>query len=318
MKARLLATVALFVATIGVSQAQETAPVETTVPGSSNLPVNAPQGAVVRSLGGFYMWGQGGAWATNQQIRDQAPENVGNTPGSAQSPLSPDMPLPSASSQTTRGAVGYVMPGGTLSSAWGSNVRTEFGLSQTTANMPLAGSNGTSVYNGIALGGCSTCGGTSGYDATEMSAKAASDYKVGGVTLTPSITVFNSESTQNFNGGGVSSLGWRDTGAKVGLDSKMNLNKQLSLGIGGSYGVASREVSLSSADGGGGEASPYLANGEARVTYKPSDEFSLNGYAGLSNYDNRLPGVSSGGKVDYSAAGNAYYGAGATWRFGTK
>lgn len=321
MKFKLLATVAVFAASLVSAHAQqsiETNPVDVTAQ-PSELPVNAPSGAVVKSLGGFYMWGQGGAWDAMQQKPAEPNAETGANSPAAQRALSPDMPLPAASSATTRGAVGYVMPSGTLSPKFGSNVRTEFGLSQTTANMPLSGGAGAGVYNGIALGGCSTCSGISGYDATEMSAKAATDYKFDALTLTPSVTIFNSDSQQNFSGTGASALGWHDTGAKIGLNGKVDFNKQVSFGVGGSYGVASRSVSLSAANGGGAEsASPYLANGEAKVTYKPSDELSFNGYAGVANYDNKLPGVSGGGKVDYSSAGSTYYGAGATWHFGTK
>jgi hypothetical protein len=321
MKSKLLATVAIFLASLASLQAQET--METTPVDAAtkpaDLPVNVPSGAVLKSLGGFYMWGQGGAWDAMKDKPADPNAQSGQNSASTQQALTPDSPLPAASSATTRGAVGYIMPSGTLSPQFGSNVRTEFGLSQTTANMPLSGTAGAGIYNGIALGGCGTCSGISGYDATEMSAKAASDYTFDALTLTPSVTVFNSESQQNFSGGGASALGWRDTGAKVGLNGKYDVSKEVSFGLGGSYGRASRNVSLSSASGGGSEStSPYLANGEAKVTYKPSEELSLNGFAGLSNYDNKLPGVSTGGKVDYSPTSNTYYGGGATWHFGTK
>ncbi len=320
MKARLLATVALLAATAVPIQAQETVSVDSgTESKPSDLPVNAPSGAVVKSLGGFYMWGKGGAWdAMQQKPSDPNAENGANSPAS-QKTQTPDMPLPAASSASTRGAVGYILPDGTLSPQFGSNVRTELGLSQTTVNTPLSGGSAApTVYNGIALGGCATCGGTSGYDATEMSAKAASDYKFDTLTLTPSVTVFNSQSQQNFSGGAASTLGWRDTGAKVGLDLKLDLSKEVAIGVGGSYGRASRSVSLSAANGGGAEStSPNFSNGEAKITYKPSEDLSINGFAGLSNYG-KLPGVDGSGKVDYAPANNTYYGAGATWHFGTK
>ena len=317
MKARLLATIAVLLMPVTSLSAQEIESVPSDMTAKpADLPVNTPSGAVVKSLGGFYMWGQGGAWNALQQ--KPADPNAQNEAQGTQPPLTPDMPLPAASSATTRGAVGYIMPSGTFSPELGSNVRTEFGLSQTTASLPLSGGAGSIVYNGITLGGCATCSGISGYDAMEMSAKAASDYKFDALTLTPSVTVFNSESQQSFSGGPAGALGWRDTGAKVGLDGKIDVNQELSLGLGGSYGRASRSVSFSAPNGSGGETSPYLANGEAKITYKPAEDFSLSGYAGVANYDNRLPGVSAGGKVDYSSASSNYYGAGATWHFGTK
>jgi hypothetical protein len=321
MKARLLTTVFLSLASVVSLHAQETTietipQDETAKPGS--LPVNAPSGAVVKSLGGFYMWGQGGAWdSTQQKPSDTSATQATDAAQTQMQTPAPGLPLPGASTATTRGAIGYIMPSGTVSPQFGSNVRTEFGLSQTTASMPFSSGANPGVYNGVALGGCATCGGITGYDAKEMSAKAASDYKFDALTLTPSVTVFNSESQQSFNGGGASTLGWRDAGAKVGVDSKLDLNNEVAIGVGGSYGRASRSVSLSSIAG-SESTSPYLANGEAKLTYKPSEELSLNGFAGVSNYDNKLPGIAAGGKVDYAPASNTYYGAGATWHFGTK
>lgn len=319
MKTRLLATVAFLAVSVAPILAQETSPVDATT-ASPDLPVSAPRGAVVKSLGGFYMWGDGGAWTAMQQKPSDpnAAQDAATNPATPQ-PLSPDMPLPSASSATTRGAVGYIMPPGTFSPKLGSNVRAEFGLSQTTANLPLAGQSAPTVYNGIALGGCMTCSGTSGFDATEMNAKAASDYKFDALTLTPSVTVFNSQSQQNFTGAGSTALEWHDIGAKVGLESKVDLNDQFAIGVGGSYGRASRSVTMSADNtGANGSTSPYLANGEAKLTYKPAEDLSFNGFAGLSNYDNKVPGVAAAGKVDYAPASNVYYGAGATYRFGTK
>jgi hypothetical protein len=320
MKARLLTTIAVLLISGACASAQESQESIESVPSDmiakpADLPVNAPSGAVVKSLGGFYLWGQGGAWNAMQQkpADPNAPDRQQNSQAAT-----PDMPLPTASSATTRGAVGYVMPSGTFSPQLGSNVRAEFGLSQTTASLPLSGGAGSTVYNGITLGGCATCGGIAGYDSTEMNAKAASDYKFDALTLTPSVTIFNSQSQQSFSGSSDAALGWRDTGAKVGLDGKVDVNREVSLGLGGSYGRAARSVTFSAADSHDGETSPYLASGEAKITYKPAEELTLNGYAGVSNYDNRLPGISSGGKLDYSSASNTYYGAGATWRFGTK
>jgi hypothetical protein len=316
MKTKFLAAAALSAVLTSPTYAQEIeTPVTISVP-PTNLPINAPNGAVVKSVGNMYIWGQGGAWDTTLKADQNNTQNNGNTASNQlPAPLSPDMPLPSASSATTRGAVGYVLPSGSLSPELGSNVRTEFGASQTTANMPLTTGGAPLVYNGIALGGCSTCGSSSSnYSAQEVSAKAASDYKFDALTLTPSVTVFNSESHQDFSSGS-NSLAWRDTGAKVGVDGKVDLNQQFSMGVGGSYGRAQRSVTASVGDA---ETSPYLANGEAKITYKPTEDLSLNGFAGLNNYDNKVPGVGTTGKVDYAPASNMYYGAGATWRFGTK
>jgi hypothetical protein len=319
MTSKILATVACFALSAVPALAQE---VDTPIaPPPANLPINPPPGAVVKSLGNLYIWGDGGAWAAQQKTQDpNTSQEASKTLGPDQMPLSPDMPLPTASSATTRGAIGYVLPSGTLSPKLGSNVRTEFGMSQTIANTPLTGGSGPLVYNGVALGSCSTCNSASAdYDATELSAKAASDYKFDALTLTPSVTVFNSQSHQNFSGANATALEWRDIGAKAGVNAKIDLSKQVAFGVGGSYGRAMRDVSGSFDNAGlGGSTTPYLANGEAKLTYKAAEELSFNGYAGLSNYDNKVPGVASAGRVDYAPASNVYYGAGATYHFGTK
>jgi hypothetical protein len=202
-------------------------------------------------------------------------------------------------------------------------VRAEFGASETTANLPQAtGAGNPLVYNGVALGGCSSCSAAStDYSSRRLSATAASDYKVNNVTLTPSVTLFNGRTHQNFSGNsGSPALDWNDIGAKIGVEAKLDVNDQFAIGVGGSYGMAHRSVTVSGdADSAADTAIPHLANGEAKLTYKPADELSFNGYAGIGNYDNKVPGVASAaGSIDYSPATNVYYGAGATYRFGTK
>lgn len=291
---------------------------------AKDLPINAPPNAVVKSSGGLYVWGDGGPWALSQQ--QKAAGASGDQKAAETPPLSQtasEVPLPTASVATTRGAVGYVLPSGALAPKWGSNVRAEFGASETTANLPQAtGAGNPLVYNGVALGGCSACNAAStDYSSRQLSAKAASDYKFDNLTLTPSVTLFNGRSHQNFSGNsGSPALEWNDIGAKVGVEAKLDLNDQLAIGVGGSYGVAQRSVTVSGDTTAGADtAIPHLANGEAKLTYKPAEEFSFNGYAGVGNYDNKVPGVANAaGSIDYSPATNVYYGAGATYRFGTK
>jgi len=124
---------------------------------AEDLPVSPPPGAVSKSSGGLYIWGDG-PWSkpANQNTGDENPEQSvqRNAPPS-------DVPLNSASTEVQRGAIGYVFPKGTFSERWGTNVRTEFGASQTKANAPST-SGLPQVYNGVALGGCAGCGNMSG------------------------------------------------------------------------------------------------------------------------------------------------------------
>ena len=286
---------------------------------AEDLPVSPPPGAVAKSSGGLYIWGDG-PWS-----KPANPNNAEQNPEQAVQQVTPpsDVSLSSASSEVQRGAIGYVFPSGTFNPRWGSNVRTEFGASQTKANTP--GTTGLpQVYNGVALGGCSGCSNTSGtdYSASEFSAKAATDYKFDALTVTPSVSVFSGRNHQDFYGPTNSALEWNDTGAKIGVDTKVDMNSQVAVGVGGSYGRAQRSVTLGADDfSTSGTTIPHVAKGEAKITYKPAPDFSLNGFAGISNYDSKVPGVASSGSskgIDFAPATNMYYGAGATYRFETK
>lgn len=313
-------TVALTAALLGASAISAPAQEQDS---AKDLPVNAPSNAVVKSVGGLYVWGDGGPWTLSQQKPADPNAAQSATPAPLPSPSAATLALPTASAAVTRGGVGYVLPSGSVAPKWGTNVRAEFSASETTANVPRAnGADNPLVYNGVALGGCNTCSSAStDYASHELSAKAASDYKFNSVTLTPSVTVFNGRTRQDFVGNnGSPALEWNDIGAKLGVEAKVDLNEQLAIGVGGSYGIAQRNVTMSADESGANDtAMPHLANGEAKLTYKPDETFSFNGYAGIGNYDNKVPGVaSSAGGIDYAPATNVYYGAGATYRFGTK
>lgn len=292
---------------------------------AKDMPISTPPNAVVKSSGGLYVWGAGGPWALSQQRAAEAAagEDGGSTVTRTAAPSVSDLGLPVASSATTRSAIGYVLPPNTLGQKWGKNVRAEFGVEETTANMPLAsGAENPQFYNGVTFGGCSTCSEAStNYSSRKLSAKAASDYKFDSVTLTPSVTVFSSRSHQEFIGdNGSPALEWNDLGAKLGVEAKVDLTSEVAIGVGGSYGIAQRSVAMSSdANAASDSAFPHLASGKAKFTYQPADELSFNGYAGIGNYDNKVPGVAgTAGAIDYAPATNIFYGAAATYRFGTR
>lgn len=313
---------ALTAVLLGVSAVSAAAQDDT----AKDLPVNAPPNAVVKSAGGLYVWGDGGPWTLSQQKTANTNVDPNAAPGGAQSApaasSTANLALPAASAAVTRGGIGYVLPSGTLAPKWGSKVRAEFSASEVTASVPhAAGVDNPLVYNGIALGGCNTCSSAStDYSSHELVATMASDYNLDRLTLTPSVSVFNSQTRQSFAGDSVSpALQWNDIGARLGVEAKYDFNNEIAIGVGGSYGIAQRSVTMSVDENARDTAMPHLANGEAKLTYKPGEAFSFKGYAGIGNYDNKVPGVANaGGGIDYAPATNVYYGAGATYRFGTK
>ena len=334
--AAILAVPALF-ALSAYARAQE-APVTPPTdlpPGVRDLPINPPAGAVVKSQGRFYIWGDAPALKP-----PAAPPSGNDTPMPMPGPAQADTlnPATAPSTEVMRGAVGYVFPDGSYpADKWGSNARVEFGGASAKASTnltPATSQSNPQFLNGWTLGGCANCNALSSidYEGRELSVKAASDYKADQLTLTPSVSVFSSRSHQDFvqPNPGTSTLDWKGTGAKVGLDSKIELNKELAVGLGGSYGVAKRDATLSGTDSAtiNTGTAPRVGNAEAKLTYKPLPEtpltdFSLNTFAGVNNYDTKAPGITtpSAGtapSVKFSPSSDFYAGAGASYKFGTQ
>jgi hypothetical protein len=129
---------------------------------------------------------------------------------------------------------------------------------------------------------------------------------------------------------GTSTLDWKSTGAKVGLDFQVELNKELAFGVGGSYGMAKRDATLSGIDGAAVNTgtAPRVGNAEAKITCKPVPDkpltnFSLNTFAGVNNYDTKAPGIATAPAgtapaVKFPPASDFYAGAGAMYKFVTE
>jgi hypothetical protein len=320
----------------GAAMAQESpvTPPADLPPGVRDIAINPPPGAVVKSQGRFYIWGDAPA------LKPPAtPPSASDTPMPMPGPDQATALNPSTTPTTEvmRGAVGYVLPGGSYSDKWGSNARVEIGAASAKASTsltPSANLNNPQLLNGWTLGGCTNCNSLSSidYEGRELSVKAATDYKQEQLTLTPSVSVFSNHSHQDFvqTSPGTSNLDWKSTGAKVGLDTKLELNKELAVGVGGNYGVAERNATLTGIDGAGVNSGtiPRVGNAEAKITYKPLPDkpltdFSLNTFAGVNNYDTKAPGITTPPAgatpaVKFSPASDFYAGAGATYKFGTQ
>lgn len=244
---------------------------------------------------------------------------------------------PRATGYGTAGAIGYSFRDGVFAPAFGSNVRVELGLSYINANATdstpgIPGQHmGLQHLDGSVIGNVQ-CGPacqanpstfTTDYRSWQVNLKGESDFHFGAVTLTPSASVFTGDSRnrqnltqQSINTGipGVnfgtytvaSSLSWTDLGARFGLKTRFDLTPLLALGLGGSIGLAARDLDLSANDAmassfytnttsalaRGGDTTAFLANAEASITARPWSGFVLRGFAGL-NYDSHVPGISA-------------------------
>lgn len=340
MKKILVASVAFAVLTIGPALAADLAP---------DMPIKAPRGAAVASSNGFYLWADG-SW---QDIHLPA-MSIGYISGPFGNPVNgqTDVVGARASGYGITGGTGYMFEHGTFSPLFGSNVRVEIGGSyvkadgtQFAGNNPLAAGpiaqlqllNG-SIPAGITTRACNsviTCATSdslsTNYQTWQINTKIASDYRVGGVVVTPSLALFGGDGRnhQNFSQllnqfvsgtlndtttyNASTALDWTEFGGRFGLDTTINLNERVAFGLGGFAGLADRRVSLSGSDNGsspgfgGGpigafsgastilattSTTAFIANAEASLTFKATQMMSVNIFAGL-NYDDRVPGVSS-------------------------
>jgi hypothetical protein len=354
------------------------------------LPVKAPPRAAVGQYGGWYVW-LDGSYQDIRLPSVGLGFKVSNDGVPSFSDLGPRHQLdPEATGVGVRGAVGYVFPHGTMPAFFGSNARLEIGGSYIDAdgsqtqvsNIPtgsgvqsspiqfLNGALSLPVLCGFGTVGCShTSTLETDYRAWRIEGKLAGDHQVGSVTLTPWLSVFGGKTradhtlAQSFVATFVptfielynasTSLRWTDVGAKLGLDAKVAVTTWLAAGLGGSIGLAGRNVSLSGADtctdsasgdictifgtagpgfstiSTGANTTPFLANAEASVMLQPLANLSARGFVGV-NYDSRVPGISSPtfagvsgfatqpvtpAGIKFERETSWYAGGGAVWKF---
>jgi hypothetical protein len=299
---------------------------------AADIPVKAPPKAVVGDYGHYYVWADG----SYQEIklptydlgwRRTAPVGQALDTGAAVQSHDPE-----ATGGGFAGAIGYRLP----NSFFGSNARIELGGFYVKADDSSGGPAadrprstlqllGGEVGAGCVAGSCQyTSNLTTDYQAWQINLKAASDFKAGTATWTPSVAVFGGRTsydqqlsaTQNFLGvtenlySAATQMRWTDWGAKFGLDARFDVTNWLAFGAGGAVGFAARDASLVGNDScvviGGGlcggfvtgissistsaNATPLLANAEARIFITPWRNVSLKGFAGL-NYDSKVPGI---------------------------
>ncbi len=292
------------------------------------MPVKASPTAAVAYANGFYAWADGSSQSIHLPTFSLGWRAADFVTAFDRGPY--DSYNPRATGSGIRGGLGYIFGDGTFPSAFGSNVRIELGASYVRASKTQAGGVGAipgpgvqtiellSGVMGVAPVVCGlSCGSTastlsSRYRDWQVNLKVASDFKLAGVTLTPSVAVFGGDAhnDQSFgqqvlpgavNYSATSALRWDDWGAKFGLNANVDVTSWLGFGLGGSLGVAGRDVNLSANDAFGVLTSavaatrtttPFLGNAEASVTVRPLRNVAIRGFVGL-DYDSDVPGLST-------------------------
>ena len=227
--------------------------------------------AATTSAGSFYIWADGSYQSVSLPQFGLGLQRDTATTLSAGS-FETHNPRPSGYGVV--GALGYVLPPGTLLSAFGSNARIEVGASYIDASVTQNGAgapNGTpgmlwQTLNGLmaadtncGAGACSTTSTlVTQYRSWNVHAKFAGSHRLDKLELTPSVLVSGGETrseqafSQTWYAAGAntglgysanSAMRWTDWGARAGLDAKFSLTNWLILGIGGNAGFAVRSVS---------------------------------------------------------------------------
>jgi hypothetical protein len=301
---------------------------------AQQMPASAATIPAKSTVGGFYAWAAGEWRSVGLGTFD-----LGLTATAGGSNLGP---IHSYNLRTdgygVAGAVGYVLPSWALPAAYGTNVRVEIGLDYAAADarQSQAGSVGTSAWTRLdgsatflnfpLCTGCSVSSAlTTAYQAWHLSAKGASDYRLGGVTLTPSLTLFSGQSRLNHDftqstfdrataGGPVTdtytatiAVRWSDIGIKLGLDTRVPVGGPVTAGLGGMVGIAHREASLTANDallngqtqtaststlGTHQHREVLVAGAKADLTAQLPNGVVASAFAGVE-YDDKVPGIAA-------------------------
>lgn len=197
------------------------------------------------------------------------------------------------------------------------------------------------------------------YSNWELDGKIAGDYSIGAILVTPSLAVFGGNTRANqmlaqtvkisispalASYDAITSLRWTDIGARAGVDVKVDVTPRVALSLGGWAGFSRRQATLGGADSAvdsilglldgagaistGANATSFVANAEAGLTFKWLPNLTVHGFAGL-NYDSKVPGIASssfsGGLfgitsrtpagISFHSETSYYAGGGLSWAF---
>jgi hypothetical protein len=243
---------------------------------------------------------------------------------------------PVASGYGLDGGFGYFLPPGVVPPAFGARPRVELFASyiratDTQSNATTLAPNDESFQhvNGVLsfFGFCvlpETCPTTttlkSKYEAWHVGAKAASDFAMGPVTLTPSLALLGGEARNEQElyqsiffvtvPGAERSLfetasekATDRVGSRVGLNGKYDVTPWLALGLGGNVGLAYRNIRLHAYDNSSSSGSKdtftagknlidFTAGAEASVVARAGANVSFKLFGGFT-YDNNVPGITA-------------------------
>jgi hypothetical protein len=296
--------------------------------------LKSPVKAVIAQNSGLYLWTDGSYQSIRTPTYDLGfrlvPAGATNGPAASFDPR--------VTGYGISGGIGFILPSGMFLSNIGTNARIEFGGSYVNAKASQAGaisSPGTSVgalpqLNGVTpfstgcgLGCISTSSLSSDYSSWRANGKFLTDYRVNGVTLTPSLMLFGGKSRNNqtlsdritFVGVATfdqydarTSLDWTDWGIRVGLSGSVAVTDWITFAAGGNVGLAARRASLTGSDSSfasiipgvinvssistGQTTTPFLANAEASLAFRLARAWSLRAFVGL-DYDSKVPGIAA-------------------------
>ena len=238
---------------------------------------------------------------------------------------------PTATGAGVDGGIGYFLPAGFVPPGLGARPRIEVNASYLKANVTQSSTttlfpdqwsfqrvDGSLIFFAFctAAAPCPTTTSLrSQYEAWHAGAKAASDFAMGPLTLTPSVGVFGGEARngQELNQAIPAATITRTlfetasenatdrVGSRVGLNGKYDVMPWLALGLGGNVGLAYRHIGLHAFDiqtgaGGTGHFSAgrnvlaFLAGAEASVVARVDPAIAFKLFGGVT-YDNDVPGI---------------------------
>jgi hypothetical protein len=299
---------------------------------ASDMPLKAPT-TVARSSG-MYVWTDGSYQSVHLPTYDLGfrlvPAGATNGPAASFDPR--------ATGYGISGGAGFVLPSGMFLSNIGRNARIELSGSYVKAKASQSdaiSSPGTStgalphlngvtfISTGCGVGCISTSNLNSDYSSWRANGKFLTDFRVNGITWTPSLTLFGGKSRNNqtlsdrmtFVGSATfsqydadTSLNWVDWGGRVGLSGSVALTDRVTFAAGGNIGLAGRRASLTGSDSSfvsifpgtinvssistSQTTTPFLANAETSLAFRLAPGWSLHTLVGL-DYDSRVPGIAA-------------------------